>query len=74
MIQLSIVLEAGGIHCTLSDTGLAIPQACISASHCPDPDALPENGFGWPLIRLLVEQLRYVREGGRNVLSFRIPH
>lgn len=74
VIQLCLVLETGGIHCTLSDTGLAIPQACISASRCPDPDMLPENGFGWPLIRLLVDRLCYVRKGGRNILSFRIPH
>jgi serine/threonine-protein kinase RsbW len=33
---------------------------------------LPEGGFGWFLIRTLSRDLDYRREGGRNLLSFRL--
>ncbi|WP_432448677.1 ATP-binding protein [Aliiroseovarius marinus] len=33
---------------------------------------LPEGGFGWFMIKELTHQLSYLRDGTRNILSFRI--
>lgn len=73
VIQLRIALHSDGPVCTLSDTGLAIPPACIEDRQCPIPANLPENGFGWPLVHKLTDRLHYVRDRGRNILSFRVP-
>ena len=42
------------------------------AGQAPDPDDLPEGGFGWHLIRSLSKDLEYHREGDRNFLTFRL--
>lgn len=72
-IRLCIALAPHGPVCILADRGQAIPRACIEAPPAPVPASLPESGFGWGLIRQLTDQLCYARDGGRNILFFRIP-
>lgn len=47
-------------------SGPAIPVAVR-------PEDLPEGGFGWFLIRLLSRDIRYLRIGPANRLTFRLP-
>lgn len=59
----------------ISDRGLPMPGAEPPLAKAPELgafDDLPEGGFGWFLIRNLVEDLAYHREGDRNLLSFRV--
>ena len=77
-ITLSMVRDRRGLNCSVSDDGVELPSDCLmrpSNDHAqrPDPDALPEGGFGWFLIRDLAEDLGYHREDGRNLLAFRLP-
>lgn len=79
-ITLSIVRDQRGMNCAVSDDGVALPLGCLlndtdaSGDHArPEPGDLPEGGFGWFLIRDLAEGLGYNREGGRNLLAFRLP-
>ncbi|KFE34012.1 ATP-binding protein [Thioclava atlantica] len=77
-ITLSIVRDAQGLSCSVSDDGIALPMACLNTGEPesltrPDPAALPEGGFGWFLIRDLATELGYRREGERNLLAFRLP-
>lgn len=62
-----------GLYCRITDDGRPMPGACPPAAPLPEPRALPEGGFGWPLIHQLTEDLRYSRNQGVNVLSFRVP-
>ncbi|SFM91975.1 serine/threonine-protein kinase RsbW [Thioclava dalianensis] len=76
-ITLSIVRDRRGLCCSVSDDGRPLPPTCLSAlseaPERPDPSTLPEAGFGWFLIRDLVTDLGYSREGARNLLAFRLP-
>lgn len=79
-ITLSIVRDQRGISCAVSDDGVALPMGCLmqgagaEIDHSrPEPEDLPEGGFGWFLVRDLAEGLGYHRENGRNLLAFRLP-
>lgn len=76
-ITLSMVRDRRGLSCSVSDDGVELPDECLFPLRAEDarprPDALPEGGFGWFLIRDLVEDLGYNRENGRNLLAFRLP-
>jgi len=76
-ITLSLVRDGRGLSCSISDDGVELPPTCldlgIDDSQRPEPQSLPEGGFGWFLIRDLVEDLGYHRENGRNLLAFRLP-
>jgi serine/threonine-protein kinase RsbW len=77
-ITLSIVRDRRSLSCSVSDDGMALPDDCLKAraeteSTRPEPEALPEGGFGWFLIRDLTQDLGYRREDGRNLLAFRLP-
>ena len=76
-ITLSIVRDRQGLCCSVSDDGRPLPLACLAALSetppRPDPNTLPEAGFGWFLIRDLVTDLGYSRDGARNLLAFRMP-
>ena len=76
-ITLSLVRDHRGLSCSISDDGVELPRSCLALgiddSRRPAPDTLPEGGFGWFLIRDLVEDLGYHRENGRNLLAFRLP-
>lgn len=74
-IEVMIEFSPLGLACRIIDAGLPMPggtlpdgtPATLGAGH-----DLPEGGFGWHLIRSLSQDLNYRREGGRNMLSFRI--
>lgn len=73
VIHLRIALDGVAPLCMLSDTGRPIPAHCIHDPQAPAPALLPENGFGWSLIRALTGRLHYMRDGQRNLLCFSIP-
>jgi serine/threonine-protein kinase RsbW len=74
-IEVTIEVCAVGLTCRIMDAGRPMPGGTLPegklAALTPDDD-LPEGGFGWHLIRTLSEDLNYRREGGRNLLTFRI--
>lgn len=76
-ITLSLVRDHRGLSCSISDDGVELPASCLARvadeTLRPEPGALPEGGFGWYLIRDLVEDLGYHRADGRNLLAFRLP-
>lgn len=77
-ITLSMVRDRRGLSCSVSDDGAALPLSCIKPdpedeARRPDPNALPEGGFGWFLIRDLAQDLGYHRDRGHNLLAFRLP-
>lgn len=77
-ITLSIVRDRRGLSCSVSDDGVELPGDCLvphadGEAQRPRPEHLPEGGFGWFLIRDLVEDLGYHRANGRNLLAFRLP-
>ncbi|MES2432243.1 MAG: ATP-binding protein [Pseudomonadota bacterium] len=74
-IEISLQLRQNELLCRISDTGLPMPGGQLPAgvlAPLGDFADLPEGGFGWHLIRSLSKDLRYRREGGRNLLSFRL--
>ena len=72
-IVLQLSLRGDGLVAVLIDDGCAIPPPCLTAPALPDPDDLPESGFGWSLIHILATDLQYWREMPCNILSFRVP-
>lgn len=72
-IVLQLSLRGDGLVAVLIDDGRAIPPRCMGAPAPPDPEGLPESGFGWSLIHVLATDLHYWREMPCNILSFRVP-
>ena len=73
-IEVTLSRDSHGIICEVADTGLPMPQGAPPEGQLPPLTAedLPEGGFGWHLIRSLARDLEYRREGGRNLLRFRL--
>lgn len=71
-IRLELWLNAPDLWCRVTDDGAPMPDGRLPATRLAPPESLPEGGFGWPLIRHLTRDLRYRRDAGQNVLSFRI--
>lgn len=76
IVQLTAMPCQIGIRFVIADSGLAMPNAAIPDGAAADlgcaPTDLPEGGFGWTIIRQLVEDLQYCREDGVNYTSFQI--
>lgn len=75
MIEVDIRRRRDQLLVHIADRGLPMPDATPPLGTPPELgafDDLPEGGFGWFLIRNLVEDLAYRREGDRNLLSFRV--
>lgn len=72
-VSLRLCWQGKGLSVWLADDGRAIPPECLVAPKPPPPPALPEGGFGWPLVHQLVTDLRYRRREGYNLLNFRVP-
>ena len=64
------------ITCVVEDDGKALPDLKILFRHGGSlqvaRDALPEGGFGWGLIRDLVQDIQYSRRSDGNRLQFLI--
>ena len=74
-IEVTLSVSTQGIQCDIVDFGLPMPGGALPAGKLVAHGAiedLPEGGFGWHLIRTLSHDLNYRRDGGRNLLSFRI--
>jgi serine/threonine-protein kinase RsbW len=74
-----VALQHGrdGVTVTVRDHGRPFPMEELPQGHLPQItsfDDLPEGGFGWFLIRSLVEDLHYERRDDCNHLSFRLPY
>ncbi len=72
LVHLSVVAQADGLSCSVSDDGGLLPKICLE-SQPPEPTSHPEGGFGWFLIGHLTQSLAYFREDGRNYVAFTIP-
>ena len=76
-IDLEIELGRHDVRVRLCDTGAPMPGLRLPDGAPANLDvaghALPEGGFGWNLIRQLACELRYLRDGDRNILTFRVP-
>ena len=75
-VELSVILQQGGLACTISDRGRPMPMGVVPSPGLPaiaPPDDLPEGGFGWHIIRCLATDLSYHRDRTQNHLSLRVP-
>lgn len=72
-IWLALVIAPQAIQVTISDFGRPLPMALLNPASSPDPQSLPEGGFGWFLIHSLATDLCAGRTGTLNRLSFRLP-
>ena len=74
-IDLTIRLLQDGLHCMVTDRGTPLPDRGLSGTGLPvaAADDLPEGGFGWYLIRSLSQDIRYLRIGSANQLTFLLP-
>jgi serine/threonine-protein kinase RsbW len=71
-VHLSVVAQADGLSCSVSDDGGLLPKVCLE-SQPPEPASHPEGGFGWFLIGHLTQSLTYFRENDRNYVAFTVP-
>lgn len=74
-IEVTIEWCPVGLNCRIMDAGIPMPGGDLpegKPAQIVQGADLPEGGYGWHLIRTLCEDLKYRREGGRNLLSFRI--
>jgi serine/threonine-protein kinase RsbW len=77
-ITLEVAADRGGLQITLRDRGVPMPGGAVPRPDMPefdpqDPLALPEGGFGWPLLRGMARALSLSRKNGQNILRFRLP-
>jgi serine/threonine-protein kinase RsbW len=73
-IQVVVTAQDGDWHFKVSDNGVALPGDGLPNPPLPKTNLpladLPEGGFGWAIVNMLADDLRYIRKEGRNVLSF----
>lgn len=64
-------------HIRVDDTGNCMPNTAVPNGDLPSLETdfynLPEGGFGWALVKMLANQVRYVRHEGGNRLEFLLP-
>ena len=75
-IQITLCSRAGGVFVDIHDQGHPFPQEALPQGTLPQTcptNGLPEGGFGWFLIRSLVQNLTYRRVNVENHLSFLLP-
>lgn len=73
-IEIALDPTDSGFSCTVSDSGAPMPTGTPPVGTLPSLDVavddLPEGGYGWFLIRTLVNDLTYDRQGDTNRLGF----
>lgn len=75
-IHITLCTQADGVVVAIRDQGHPFPQETLPQGALPQTYAshdLPEGGFGWFLIRSLVQNLTYRRDTTSNHLSFVLP-
>lgn len=73
--EIRITVSPGqmGLQFQVADDGRPMPGDVLPAGLPPALEGeVPEGGFGWHLIRSLAEDITYRREGGRNLIGFRL--
>ncbi|MGR3289872.1 MAG: ATP-binding protein [Paracoccaceae bacterium] len=74
--DISAVAVGSCIEFTLTDRGVELPNHKLptgNSNHSfSNISELPEGGFGWDLIYSLANNIRYVRKGGENCLTFSV--
>ena len=74
-ILVRLELGPGGVELTLEDDGRAFDPT--RAAEPPSPTSLEDTrigGRGIQMVRRLFEDIRYRREGTRNVVTLRMPN
>lgn len=75
-IKLTLRLRRSGVMVEIRDRGRPMPNGRAPLGNHPmtefDHDPMPEGGYGWYLIRELVQDLIYDRRDGENFLVFRL--
>lgn len=75
-IKLSLRQRNAGLMVEVKDSGRPMPNGRAPIGNHPmaecDEDPMPEGGYGWYLIRELVQDLIYDRRDGENFLIFRL--
>lgn len=76
VITLQIRARSKSLVFEIRDRGLPMPKGKAPVGSHPmgdirQLDKMPEGGYGWFLIRELVQDLVYDRQGGENMLLFR---
>ena len=75
-ILITLCNQPGGVVVDIHDQGHPFPQETLPQGTLPKTcptNGLPEGGFGWFLIRSLVQNLTYRRDKLGNHLSFILP-
>jgi serine/threonine-protein kinase RsbW len=76
-VEVECVPVSGGLALRVRDNGRPMPRGQLPPGLMPmlpaERGALPEGGFGWPLIHALAEDLRYSRGTGENCLTALVP-
>jgi serine/threonine-protein kinase RsbW len=78
LIVIDVAGDRGGLQIALRDRGGAMPGGQMPGDDLPsldlnDPLALPEGGFGWPILRRMTRAISLSRDNGQNILRFRLP-
>ena len=75
-IHLSLRLRGSGLMVEIRDQGRPMPNGRVPLGDHPitsdGKNPMPEGGFGWFLIRELVQDLIYDRRDGENIVLFRL--
>jgi serine/threonine-protein kinase RsbW len=72
-VDLWLTPKDGFLFVRFEDSGLPMPGGILPGGSLESADEgldLPEGGFGWFLIRSLAQELTYLRENDRNLLTF----
>ncbi|QTR53932.1 ATP-binding protein [Thiothrix unzii] len=68
-VQVRVEYSPQEVHLVISDQGHAMPDALHTETReMPNPDDLPEGGWGMGLIHLLADSIRYSRDAKGNHL------
>ena len=68
-VQVRVEYSPQDVHLVISDQGHAMPDALHTETReMPNPEDLPEGGWGMGLIHLLADSIRYSRDAKGNHL------
>lgn len=68
-VQVRVEYSPQEVHLVISDQGHAMPDALHTETReMPNPEDLPEGGWGMGLIHLLADSIRYSRDAKGNHL------
>lgn len=76
-VRVELRVTAGQASYAIEDYGVPFPTGSLPGGDMPSidpytPEAWPEGGFGWGMVRRLAGNLAYLRSEGCNRLSFTV--